>query len=146
MAANDSITAKLAGLDAITRKMKGLPGKLQKKYLYKALRKGAGIVRKAAVASAKKLDRKETPNKIYKAIAIQTAPRLGKSQHGSAVRVGVRGGATKENPVFYWRFFEFGTEKMPARPFMLPALESNIGRATDAVVETLTKSMDEAVK
>lgn len=43
----------------------------------------------------------------------------------------------KENPndPFYWRFLEFGTSKMPARPFMRPAFEANKMRAVQIALD-----------
>jgi HK97 gp10 family phage protein len=47
---------------------------------------------------------------------------------------------------FYWRFLEFGTSKMRARPFMRPALQENVGRATDVAVGELNKALDRLAK
>jgi HK97 gp10 family phage protein len=47
---------------------------------------------------------------------------------------------------FYFRFLEFGTSKMAARPFIRPALSQNAQRATDVVVESLNKEIDKAIK
>lgn len=62
------------------------------------------------------------------------------------MQVGIRGGARKSGDnVFYWRFLEFGTEKMAARPFMRPALESKAEAATDAIVTELNRQLDEVL-
>jgi HK97 gp10 family phage protein len=42
----------------------------------------------------------------------------------------------------HWRFVELGTKKMPARPFMRPALEENIGR----VIDEFAKELDVQIK
>lgn len=42
---------------------------------------------------------------------------------------------------YYWRFLEFGTEKMAAKPFMRPALEANIQRATDEFIRQYQKRL-----
>jgi len=34
---------------------------------------------------------------------------------------------------YYWRFVEFGTAKMAARPFMRPAFEAKKGDALEAI-------------
>lgn len=38
---------------------------------------------------------------------------------------------------FYWRFIEFGTSKMAARPFMRPAFEASKQTARDAIKDKL---------
>jgi HK97 gp10 family phage protein len=58
-------------------------------------------------------------------------------------------GKGKDNPggdTFYWRFVEFGTQSVAARPFMRPALESNVGTATNEFVTQYKKSLDRAIK
>jgi HK97 gp10 family phage protein len=45
---------------------------------------------------------------------------------------------------FYGRFVEFGTVKMPPRPFMAPALSENIQPATDAMKKRLTARLKKA--
>jgi HK97 gp10 family phage protein len=39
-------------------------------------------------------------------------------------RVGLSGAKGEKNPAFYWRFVEFGTRHMPARPFFRPAADA----------------------
>lgn len=89
----DSITVNINGLSDLVIKLRRFPAALQKKGLTKAMRKGATVVRKAAIAGAQRVDRTQTPEKIFKNIVVQTATRLGKRNHGVAMRVGVLGGA-----------------------------------------------------
>lgn len=144
-------------VSGIVAKLKTLGPKLQKKGLHAALRKGAAIVRKAAVMRARQFDRAETPANISREIVTRTSAKSRKRAGADAiVQVGVAGGAKQyvdnranrraarvglryEGPgkVFYWRFLEFGTSKMPAQPFMRPALENNIDSVTTAVVTDL---------
>ena len=42
---------------------------------------------------------------------------------------------------YYWRFHEFGTKKMPARPFLGPALEQSRQQAIDAMAKLLHKAV-----
>jgi len=46
--------------------------------------------------------------------------------------------------LYYGRFFEFGTVKMPARPFLGPALAENIGPATEAMKKRLAARLKKA--
>lgn len=38
-----------------------------------------------------------------------------------------------DGDAFYWKFLEFGTSKMPARPFIRPAYESQRARSIDVM-------------
>ena len=40
-------------------------------------------------------------------------------------RWGLTGFSSSEGATYYWRFVEFGTSKMPARPFLRPAFEGS---------------------
>jgi HK97 gp10 family phage protein len=43
---------------------------------------------------------------------------------------------------FYWKFLEFGTNKMAARPFLRPAFEAN----KEGAIEAIGKSLDETIQ
>lgn len=47
------------------------------------------------------------------------------------------GGSYRVTAAFYWRFIEFGTSKMPARPFMRPAFDSSRKTAQEAIKNKL---------
>lgn len=58
-------------------------------------------------------------------------------------------GKGKNNPggdTFYWRFLEFGTSKMAARPFMRSALSDNVDQATNEFVSHYSRVIDRAIK
>ena len=57
---------------------------------------------------------------------------------------GKSGAANPDDP-FYWRFVEFGTSKMAARPFLRPAFESRKFAAALAAREGLREALGEAV-
>lgn len=154
-------STEIKGLDNALQRMKALPEKMRKKMVSSALRKGAAIVRKDAVARAKRFDDPKTPSKVYKEIVTRTNGKLGKREGGVAIQVGVKGGAkrykdNKENrrkgkvgvayegpgAVYYWRFLEFGTSKMKAQPFMRPALENNVDKVISTVTAELSNQLD----
>lgn len=162
---------KIKGLDAVLRKMRSLAPELQKKGLRTAVRKGANIVKKAAVENASRIDDPKTAENIGKNIAVQFASRTSKRIGGIAFRVGVRGGSqqyattkesvrkgragksyktggSKANPggdTWYWRLVEFGTSRTKAQPFLRPALENNVEKVTQTIVETLDQEIDKIV-
>lgn len=47
-----------------------------------------------------------------------------------------RSSADNPNDPFYWRFLEFGTSKMSARPFLRPAFESKKQESVRVALET----------
>lgn len=128
------------GLDNIERNLKALPGRKMDNAVRRSLRKGANAIRDRARQNAKSFDDPGSPEKIWKNIATTSGgKRRERRAGGPMLRVGVRGGARnmsaygeisgrgKGNPggdTFYWRFLEFGTRNMAARPFMRPAMMS----------------------
>jgi HK97 gp10 family phage protein len=156
---------KIEGLDPILAKMRALGPSLSAKGARTAMRKAANVVRDAAKANAAALDDPTTQNRIADNVAVQFASRTLKRTGDVMFRVGVRGGArqysnTRENrgkqrvgkayatggSTFYWRFLEFGTSKMAARPFLRPALAENVDKATNVAVAELNKALDRAAK
>jgi HK97 gp10 family phage protein len=62
-------------------------------------------------------------------------------------RLGRVGGEYKNNgPLFYAKFLEFGTSRMPARPFMTAAFEANKAELPGIFAKELSRAIDEAVK
>jgi HK97 gp10 family phage protein len=57
---------------------------------------------------------------------------------------GKRGNLSQD--AWYWRFVEFGTRKMAARPFLRPALESRRREAVEAIKGRLAQRIEIEVK
>lgn len=141
-------TFQIQGLDEIMRRMKALPGEINKKAARSAARKAMNIVRDAARAGARQLDDPETAANIAKNIAVSESGKQGKQIGGIVMRVGVRGGGRlSRDPANtgHWRFLELGTSQQRAQPFMLPALESNVGRVTEKLVAELNPAIDKVL-
>ena len=136
------VTINIEGARAIEAWLKEIKFDLAGKKMRGALRKGAGIVKDVAVATApvsksgrhasKKYPAHESGN-LRDALKIQAAPI--KNRDNVVVHVGL----TKD--AFYWRWVEFGKHDQPAYPFLRPALDSSEGAATDAVGRFLRNSM-----
>lgn len=156
-------SSSVEGLDNVLARLRELSSKMQKKFVAHAVRKGANIIKKAAVDKAKRFDNPKTAKRVYNEITTRTNSKLGKKNGGVAISVGVKGGAkqyknTNENRrkkrvgasyegpgnVYYWRFLEFGTSKMKAQPFMRPAVENNVTQVTEAIVADLNDQLDKA--
>ena len=129
--------AKVEGLHELIATLRKLPANVQKRVLRPAMREAANVVRDAAQANA--LQQFQGEGTLAEAIA-QKSGRGGKSR--VLYRVGVEGGAKKnEATPYYWRFLEFGTVKMPARPFMRPAFENNKGAILQTITDKLRKGL-----
>ena len=159
----DSVSFNIQGLDSLLGKLENLKYETKKKGGRYALRKAAQLVRDAARENAKRIDDPTSPEKISANIVERWNSRLNRRTGDLGFRIGVLGGArdysaygeittgkkATTNPggdTFYWRFVEFGTQFVPARPFIRPALESNIGAATDEFVKQYERVIDRAIK
>ncbi|WP_133178980.1 HK97-gp10 family putative phage morphogenesis protein [Shewanella decolorationis] len=120
-----------------------------------ALRKAAGIVKKAAQQNALAVDDPKTGRRIRDNITLQFASRLFQRNGVIMYRVGVatnRGriptpnadeGARGNTP--HWHLVEFGTERAQARPFMRPALANNINQVINSFTFEFDKELDKAL-
>lgn len=151
------MVVKIEGLDKIHDELQKLSDKEAKKAAGKAVRAGLAPIRKQAKINAKTLDDPRSSEAIYKNITIRSmkSSRTGPGTRGA--RLGVLGGARapatavgeiagsgKGNPggdTYYWRFLEFGTQKMAAKPFMRPAMESGKNEAFQAAAAKLEKEL-----
>lgn len=120
-----------------------------------ALRKAAGIVKKAAQQNALAVDDPKTGRRIRDNITLQFASRLFQRDGVIMYRVGVatnRGriptpnadeGARGNTP--HWHLVEFGTERAQAQPFMRPALANNINQVIGSFTFEFEKELDKAL-
>ena len=148
------IEAKMKGFDDLLKNIEIMKTEAGLKGARTAGRKAAIVIRDAAISNAQQIDDPQTSEDISKNIVVQ----VGKSfKHTGDVtfRVGVMGGAKtfkeklgkkdKQNPggnTSYWRHIELGTSKVSARPFMLPALRDNIGKATQVFIDEYDKILE----
>jgi len=124
-------------LAKMSRQLKKLDEKVRKKIMRAANRKSLKVV----VDVARSLAQSEYHGSGFLASQITQASGRG-SAYRIVNRVGVQGGARKKDKpgalkkfltgakdapanAYYWRFLEFGTSKMEAKPFLRPAWESS---------------------
>jgi HK97 gp10 family phage protein len=147
---------KAEGLDELMKALKEFTPQIQKRVLGTAMRNAMKPVMMTARSNARALDDPQTPSNISKNIISQRASKkvmrmAGVRDADMMQRVGVRGGAKDpqtNDPMntFYWRFHEFGTSKIAARPFMRPALAQNTQRTTAIMVDELKKGIDRTAR
>jgi HK97 gp10 family phage protein len=140
--------------------MKEFTPRIQKNVLGAASRKAMKQVEKIARAKLNAQTGPEATGALAKAIVTRTNARQGRRQGGVVTQVGIKGGAKQYvddsrnrragrvgqsyeqgGKQFYFRFLEFGTSKMRARPFLRPALEENQGRVTQVLTDELKKGI-----
>lgn len=61
------------------------------------------------------------------------------------IRASKKKGKAKITP-FYWRFIEYGTSKMPAKPFIRPAFDSSVDKAAKAGFEAYQEEIGRIFK
>jgi HK97 gp10 family phage protein len=133
---------RIEGLDELKRKLAEVPKAMRKRVLRNALAAGAREVRDVAKRNAPVMTLGTSlkapyrkPGTVKQAIRVRTskadrrAGDVGVFVNVRPAKSGQRGAKTPNDP-FYWRFLEFGTRKMPARPFLQ--------RATSALPKALT--------
>lgn len=135
-------TQQIRGFDDLAAKLRAIAPALRRRVLRNALAAGARLVRDDARRAAPVLVNPaqvpyRTPGLVRSQIVVRTSkearrkgdvgvfvnvrPAKGaKYRNGAQVRASQRGARSKNDP-FYWRFLEFGTRKMAARPFLKPA-------------------------
>jgi phage protein, HK97 gp10 family len=123
---------ELTGVDEILNKLQQIGanvGKLENK----ALKNAAEPVLEDAKATNAFKDRS---GKLRKGLKITN---VKKKEGIKYILVGVDRGDNSE--VFYGKFIEFGTSKMPASPFLQPAYEKNKNTIQKTIAETLKEGL-----
>lgn len=147
----DLVTVKVSGLDEIEKKLKLLPQRLGNNALKRALRKGANVIKVQAQANAQTIDDPQTRENIAKNIAVAAgSAKRSRDAGGLLMRVGVIGGARLSRGdngapggnTTHWRFVEFGTATVPARPFMRNAMVSASEKAIEVTATSMNTEID----
>lgn len=148
-----SVSVKVSGLKELAKRMQDLDKKVRNRISAKAMRAGGRIVRDTARAKAPVLQ-ESVPHRrkgtLKRSIVERTkVGRNGKTTTYIAVKnlsgkqiakfkgKSGKSGAKNPNDPYYWRFVEFGTSKMPAKPFMRPAFEQSKNQAANEIIRTL---------
>jgi len=153
---SDKIEFSLTGVDELLGRLNGLKQEVRKRSGRSALRKAANLIRSEAASRAEALNDPKSSPKISDNIAVRFSNGRFKRTGDLMFRVGVLGGAggggagafdgLPGKDTRHWRMLEFGTEHMAAKPFMRPALENNIGPATNIFIVELDKGISRAIK
>lgn len=154
---------KLDGLDDVIRALLALPDAIVNNGAAYAMRQGANVIAKEA-----KLRAPVRTGNLKKRIVVRKRKRKPRDV-ALAYSVGVLGGAASkygdtranrkkgrvghkivEDTAYYWRFLEFGTEKLRAKPFLRPAFDAKgqeaIAAITNGLRTGLARAIDKAIK
>ncbi len=150
----DGVEFSILGLEDLLGKLATVSVDVRHKGGRAALRKAAQVVVQKAKAGAERIDDKSTGRSISDNIALRWNGRLFKRTGDLGFRIGVLHGAVLKDggdlssnaPTPHWRLIEFGTEKMPAAPFMRPALADSISEVTNTFVTEYEKAIDRAIR
>lgn len=151
----DEIKFNIAGAEELNARLKELSYDVRMKGGRFALRKAAAVVVGAIKQNSMALDDPNTGQKISDNVAMRWNGRLFKRTQNPAFRVGILKGAIMEDadknkaansPTPHWRLLEFGTSKMPAKPFFRRAMDENIDKIQSTFVAEYNKSLDRAIK
>lgn len=146
MASDSAVSVEIKGIDELKRALADITPQLRKKVLLSALRKAARVVSGAAKAAAPTLQTQtpyRTKGLVKRRISVRTSKEARKAGdvgvfvnvrpapgakykrvggQRTLAKASQRGAKSATDP-FYWRFLEFGTKKMSARPFLKPAAD-----------------------
>lgn len=133
------LTVQTFGFKEMQQRLTSLSDDLKGRVAMAAAGSGAGVVRKRAKQNAQAIGLIDT-GALVENIAIAREKSNGLQ---FAYRIGVRGRRAKKaggNP-WYWWMHEFGTSRMPARPFLTPALVSERDAALTAMKRVLGRRL-----
>lgn len=137
---------QVKGLRELQVAMRDLPQKLRRRTIQKALRDAAMPMRQDARAKVPK-----DTGTVRRNIVVQRSKKFNgrNGVFGVVMRVrkiNKRMRAKGQGDPFYWTFVEFGTSKMPARPFMRPAFEANKQKALEIIRLQIRAGIDQIAR
>lgn len=130
----DKVTMQIDGLKELADKLRAMGPDIARNALRGAVGSAARLIRDEAKATNQD-DTGRTDRALYAKLAKEES-----SDNQVTYIVGVRSGSKerrKDRDAWYWRFVEFGTAKMPAKPFMRPAFESKKLSAVDLIAKRI---------
>ena len=145
----ETFSMRVDGLRELQARLKEFAPKLAAKALGASVNAGAKVIKDDAIARAPYYtgvvqDGHPPPGTLRRSIITVKIPKESnqyKKVYAVTVRTGLKyrfaGNGWKGQDAFYWRFVEFGTSAMTAKPFMRPAFESEKVAAMDKIIDEL---------
>ena len=152
-------TVRIEGLAELNRALRELPQRIANRGLRTAVYAGAKVIRDEArhraPKAAQSLGIKQPPAGTLKRSVIMKHIRELSGGGRQTFYVLVRQGKKYRNQgkrgnlsqdAWYWRFVEFGTVKMSARPFLRPAFDMKKNDALTAIKTKLAERIEQAAR
>lgn len=156
-------TVQVEGLGELLKRLEALPRELSGKRggpVRKALGRAARLVRDEVKRNAPRktgnlqaniiaaLFNKERPAGVSERYVVSVRGKSKKYRNTAKNRRLGRVGKKYQvdGDAFYWKFLEFGTSKMPARPFIQPAFAASASKALGEFEKTLGVEIDRVVR
>jgi HK97 gp10 family phage protein len=139
----DGVKIKVEGLAELDRKLRSLGPKIARSALRSSLNAAAQVIKKDAILRAPVLTGRLAKKAIYVTRSRSSATPT-KEVYVVGVRQWKRGGKVKAygpQDAFYWRFLEFGTKHIAARPFLVPAFETKKQEAFERFKQKLREKI-----
>ena len=152
-----SVTCEVKGLKELAEALNLMPKKLAGRALGASVKAGADLVRNAArtlapvdTGAAKKSimswrKRGSRPDNIGYQVGVTLKKKWPRKRYRTYKGLfGITAKKTVEDvmqPAYWWRFNEFGTTKMAARPFIRPAWDQRSGQALAMIKKMLEKAV-----
>lgn len=138
---------ELQGMETVLAEMRRRLGNASERVVNKGLRSGGEIIRQETSARAPRSDipRKPGGKQTWRtgkhAADNIKLSKITKEDGMRVIRIGIQRGDTHK--YFYLKFFEFGTSKMPAKPFVEPAFHARKKDALLKMAEEFSKGLRE---
>lgn len=159
-------SVRVDGLEGLLQSLRQLPKELQGKPLQSGMRKGGNLIRDEARRRAPRASGFLAKQIVVRRAAAKDRRKAGVGPGGEYFTVGVRTGKTvkyantKRNRrqgrvgklyeqsgwAYYWRFLEFGTKNMRAKPFLTPAAEARGPQAAQVMIDETRNAIDKIMK
>ena len=160
--AKEVVTFKVDGVDQFAAAIRQLNDKLRKRVLGAAVAAGAAeVVKEAKQTNAfkdqtgalraairqrrsTKYSRQDFEVRHVGVFKNKTGKYANNKANRRLGRVGKK--YREDPPEYYWRFLEFGTVRMGAKPFLRPAFQASQSRAVERLKARLSQKLEQAVK
>lgn len=142
----------IKGLSELSAALKELPNRIARNALRQSVARGAVVIRdeaktRAPVSTTPPAPGDPLPGTLKRSIVIKhdkdrssltSQTYVVAVRHGKKYRnQGKKGNRSQD--AYYWRWVEFGTVKMAARPFMRPAFETQKEAAVQEIARVLAE-------
>ena len=137
---------RIEGLDQIVKAMEQMADEIKGDPLRASLRKGVLPILNDARDRAPRDSGRLERNILSRPIPPKDMPANFSDGQEVFVRSSRRKSKDDETNAWYWRFVEFGTKFVPARPFMRPAADSKRNQAMREFTDEMRKQVERTAR